>query len=268
MLADIAADPTLSGLTSTSKRAIYRLLTFILATAINILESLIDIFTTQVETIASTAAPASAAWLQNQMLLFQYNETIPQIIQLINFAPAYPTVNTAYQIISRASVVTTVSGQTLIKVATGNPPQALTSDQLSAAQSYVDAIGATINYVVTSANADELYIGANVYYQGQYSAIIQETVINAINALLAALTFNGTLKLSDIELAIRAVPGVNDVILTNVKARTDGTSFADGTYLIQDNQVISRTYSTVAGYLVSETTTGDTLADSLTFIAQ
>lgn len=268
MLADIAADPVLSGLNSISKRAIYRLLTFVFATAIFLLESLIDILKTEVETTAASAAPASAAWLQNQVFLFQYSATDPQIIQLTNFAPSYVVVNPAYRIISRSSVITTVAGQTLIKVATGEPPQALTSDQLAALQSYVNAIGATIAYVVTSANADELYIGASIYYQGQYSAIIQETVINAIYALLAQLPFNGVLKVSDIELAIRAVPGVNDVILNNVIARADSTAFADGTYLIQDSQVISRIFAPVSGYVVSETATGETLADSLTFIPQ
>lgn len=268
MLADIAADPTLSGLNSTSRRAIYRLLTYVFATCTFLLESLIDTFTLQVETIAASAAPASAAWLQNQVLLFQYDATTPQIVQLINFAPAYPVVDPTKRIISRASVVTTVAGQTIIKVATGEPPAALNSAQLSALQSYVNTIGATLSYVVISNNADQIYIGATVYYQGQYAAIIQETVITSINNLLAALPFNGSLKVSDIERAILNTTGVTDVILNNVKVRQDATSFANGTYLIQNNQVISRLYPTVAGYIIAETTSGNTLTNSLTFVAQ
>ena len=84
MLADIKADSTLSGLTSTSKRAIFLLMTYIFATCTFLLESLIDIFKTSVELTASMAAPASAAWLQAQVLKFQYSATVPQIIQLIN----------------------------------------------------------------------------------------------------------------------------------------------------------------------------------------
>jgi hypothetical protein len=194
MNADIQANPILNpgtpntpGLTSTSKRAIWNLWTFIFATAINLLESLIDIFKAQVEATAAAAAPASAAWLQNQVMLFQYDPVTPQIIQLVNFAPAYPVIDATKQIISRASVTTTVAGQTLIKVATGSPaPGALNTSQLSALQAYVNAIGATLSYVVSSVAADQLYVAAEVYYAGQYAAIIQSTVINAITNLLAA----------------------------------------------------------------------------------
>ena len=56
MLDNIAADATLSTLlTSTSKRAVYRLFTFIVAVAINALEQLIDIFTASVEATAAAA---------------------------------------------------------------------------------------------------------------------------------------------------------------------------------------------------------------------
>ena len=268
IIADVKADPILSGLNSTSKRAIWLLWTYIFATATFLLESLIDIFKTSVELTASMAAPASAAWLQAQVLKFQYSATVPQIIQLINFAPAYPTVDTTLQIISRTSVVTTVAGQTLIKVATGNPPTALSTPQLDALQDYVNAIGATVSYVVTSTAADELYIAADVYYQGQYSAIISQNVILAINNYLAALPFNGQLKVSDIELTIRSVTGINDCILKNVIARTNSTPLASGTYLVQNETYISRTWNTVSGYMVSETTSGGTLVDTLNFIAQ
>jgi hypothetical protein len=275
MLADIAADPVLTpadmsqpGLRSTSKRAFYRLLTRVFATCAFLLESLMDIYKASVENTASTAAAASAAWLQNQVFKFQYDASAPQIVQLINFAPAYPVVDASKQIISRCSVVTTVAGQTLIKVATGSTPSALSAPQLSALQNYVNTIGATISYVVTSTNADELYIQADVYYQGQYSAIISTNVIAAINIFLAALPFNGSLKVSDIESAIKSVQGVNDVILKNVIARKDSTSFTSGTFLVQNQQWISRIWATVSGYIISETTTGKTLTDSLNFIPQ
>lgn len=271
MIADIQSDPTLSGLSSTSKRAIWILLTFIFATAIFLLEILIDVFKSEVEATAAAAAPASAGWLQNQLLMFQYDPIIPQIVQLINFAPSYPVVDTTKQIISRVAVITTVSGQTLIKLAMGNPPQALTSPQLSAAQDYVDTIGATVNYTCTSTDPDELIIAADIYYAGQYSAIIQTSVIDAINNFLATFdsaNFNGSFKVSDLELTIRAVPGVNDVILNNVIARRSIDAISAGTYLVQNAQVISRIWATIAGYIISETTSGSTLLDTLNFIPQ
>lgn len=276
MVADVQASPILSILVPPapqlpSKRSIWGALLFVFATCTFLLESLIDVAKAEVEDIANSAAWASPSYLQNKMLQFQYDPVTPQIVQLINYVPQYPVVDPTKQIISRVSVVTTVAGQTLVKLATGTPPGALNSDELSAAQDYLDTIGATIKYIATSQAADHLDIGANIYYAGQFSAIIQESVIDAITNLLSTFSsadFDGTLKVSDIEQVILGVPGVNDVILTNVIARQDATPFADGTYLVQNQQLISRTWATVAGYIIPETTSGQTLTDSLTFIAQ
>lgn len=270
MLDNIAADSTLGSLlTSTSKRAIYRLFTYIVAVAINALEQLIDIFTASVEATAAKAAPATAAWLQAQILKFQYSSTTPQVIQLIDFAPAYPVVDETLQIISRCSVTTNLSNNVIIKVATGEPPAALSSPQLSALQAYVNEIGiAGVIYNVTSEASDKLYVQANVYYQGQYSAVIQQNVVEAIQNFLASIPFNGQMKVSDLEEAITSVEGVNDVVLVNVRARANGTAFSAGSYLVQNQQIIGRLWNTLAGYIVGETTSSNTLYDSLTFIAE
>lgn len=273
ILDNIASDPTLgTTLTSTSKRAIYRLFAFIMATAINLLEQLMDVFSTNVETIAATASPATPAWIQAQVLKFQYSDTVPQTIQLINFAPSYPVVDTTLQIISRCSVTTTVANQVQIKVATGTTPAALTTPQLTALQAYINppyGIGiAGVTYNVISLNSDKLFIQGNIYYGGTYSSVISANVITAINNYLAAIPFNGKIKLSDLELAIRAVTGVNDVLLINVSVRPDTTAFGNGTYLIQNQQTISRIWNTVSGYVVPETTVGQDLSTTLTFIAE
>lgn len=270
MLDNIAADSTLGSLlTSTSKRAIYRLFTYIVAVAINALEQLIDIFTASVEATAAKAAPATPSWLQDQILKFQYDANTPQVVQLINFAPQYPTVDEALRIITRCSVTTNLSNSVLIKVATGEPPAALSAPQLSALQSYVSQIGiAGVNYAVTSDTSDKLFAQANIYYLGQYSAVIKANVVAAIEAYLAAIPFNGQMKITDLEDAITGVEGVTDVVLVNVRARANGTAFADGSYLVQNQQTIGRLWATIAGYIVGETTSGSTLNDSLTFIAE
>ena len=277
ILDGITADPTLSPLlTSTSKRAIYTLFAFIVATAIGFLEQLMDIFTLNVETIAAAAAPGTPAWLQAQLFSFQYSATVPQVLQFTNYAPSYPIVDPTLQIISRASVNTTVANQVAIKVATGTIPAALVTAQLNALKAYINApngIGTPgITYNISSANSDKLYLQASIYYSGNFSAVIQANVIAAINTFLAVQSdvahFNGKMKLSDLELAIRSVPGVNDVVMVNVQARADGVAFGSGTYLVQAQQVLSRLWSTVSGYIVSETTTGEDLASTLTFIAE
>ena len=268
IIADIQATPELAEANSTSKRAIWRLFAYVQASAILLLEQIIDTFTTANDIKISQAIPATASWLNAKVLEFQYSATNPQIVQLVNFVPVYLVVDKSLRLITRCSVVTTLSNQVVVKIAKSDPPVALNSAELISLQSYVNQIGIVgVNYNCQSLTADKLYIDAEVYFDGQYSTVISGTVINAINTFLSTLSFNGILKVSDIELAIRSVVGVSDVLLKNVKMRSDVTTFANGTFLIQNNTVISRIFPTVSGYIVGETTTGNTFTDKLTFIA-
>lgn len=272
IIATKEAQPELAGLTSTSKRAIWNLWTFVIAACIAIFEQLLDSFLTEVETQVAQSAGASVLWLQAKMFQFQYDATTPQVIQLINTVPQYPVIDANKRIITACSVTSSLSNQVSIKVAKSSPFVALASAELTAAQSYINTIGAAgITYNVISLNADKLYVQAEIYYQGQYSTVIQQNVIDAINSFLQNLSttnFNGSMKISDLEGAIRNVAGVNDVVLNNVRGRDDASSFANGIDLVLNNTVISRQWNTIAGYIVQETTSGKTFADSLTFIAQ
>lgn len=268
IISDIQATPELAEANSTSRRAIWRLITFVQASAILLLEQIIDVFIAENDIKISKAIPATASWLNAKVFEFQYSATNPQIVQLVNFAPAYPVIDKSLRLITRCSVVTTISNQVIVKVAKSEPPTALNSTELSSLQSYINNIGIVgVNYNCQSLASDKLMIDAEVYYDGQYSTVISESVIDAINSFLAKLSFNGILKVSDIELAIRNVIGVNDILLKNVKMRSDATPFANGTFLIQNNTVISRLSPTVSGYVVGETTAGNTFVNKLTFIA-
>jgi len=267
IITDIQATPELAQANSTSKRAIWRLFAYVQASAILLLEQIIDVFTTENDIKISKAIPATASWLNAKVFEFQYSATNPQIVQLINFAPVYPVIDASLRLISRCSVVTTISNQVIIKVAKNEPPVALTTTELNSLQSYINNIGIVgVNYSCQSLVSDKIHIEAEIYFDGQYSTVIAGTVENAINNFLSKLSFNGNLKISDIELAIRGVVGVNDVLLKNIKMRSDATAFVDGTFLVQNNTVISRIFPTIAGYVVAETTAGETFADKLTFI--
>ena len=269
IIADVQADSTLSGLTSTSKRAIWRVWTFIVAVAIAVLEQLMDKFKSDNETIVSLAPPQTTAWLSDKIFKFQYDATDPQVLQLIDLVPQYPTVDATKRIVTRVSVKTNLAGSVTIKVAKNEPPEPLDNLELDALQSYVNQIAVTgIDYSVTSTASDKLKVEAQVYYNGGYSAVISDNVIAAINNFLATLPFDGSMQLTDLEAAIRAVTGVNDVIFNNVVARQDSDSIADGTFLVTGNQYVGRKWPTVSGYIVPETTTGHTLADTLTFIPE
>lgn len=264
--------PELAVYNSTSRRAIWLLWTYVIATSIAVFEQILDVFTANNESILARSAAASLLWVQSKMFDFQFSATNPQVVQLINTIPQYPEIRPDLRILTACSVTSVVSNEVKIKVAKSDPYQSLTTPELNAAQSYINTIGvAGINYDVISLAADRLFIEADIYFQGQFSAVIQQTVIDTINNYLQTLSktnFDGSIKMTDLEAVIRNATGVNDVLLKNVSARPNAVSFGSGTDLILNTAVVERFYNSEAGYLVEEDTSGETFSDTLTFIPQ
>ena len=276
IITSVQADSNLSGATSTSRRALWRLWTYIVALAQSTFEQLMGAEKENIQAVVDAAPTGNPAWVQAQMFKFQYDATTPQIVELntTTLAYAYPTIDTTKQIITRCSVSKGVYNAVYVKVAKGTTPAKLSSGEKAAAQSFIDTIGSIeANYKVVSLDADRLYIDADIYYKGQYSSVIDTNVIAAIDAYMADLTNSGNeldaeVLLSDLELTIRGVAGVNDVVLKNVGARAN-TTVADERYLlVSNNTTISRNWQTVAGYIIQEDNSGDTFADTLNFIPQ
>lgn len=257
-----------------SKRNILRALCFTFATLAAYLEQLMDTLKSSIETTALQSAAASPLWIQAQMFNFQYSATDPQVLALVDTVPIYPTTNAALRIITACSVNSTTPNVVVIKATktVSGSFSPLDAPQIAAAQGYINTLGAAgINYSVVSLASDKLMVNANIYYAGQYSAVIQDNVKNAINSFLTNLSvtnFNGSVKMSDIEQVIRAVEGVNDVQLLNVRGRADSTLYASGIDLVFNSQTLLRQYGSVAGYVVTETEATHTLNDTLNFIAE
>jgi len=257
---------------NTSKLSLWYLWTWIMAAAIVVLEQLMDVYTTNIEAIVARSAAASTLWIQAKMFQFQYDATDPQVVPLIDTIPQYPVVNTSLCPIIACSVTSDYANNVTVKCATGSPLVALDAPVLAAAASYLNVIGdAGITYNVVSLSPDKIFIDADVFYNGMYTAVIKNNVIAALNdyfVTLSKINFNGSIKMSDLENVIRSVTGVNDVVLNNVKAHTDAQSLSQSLYLIQNKQVVNRLYSSVAGYLIQETDSGATFLDTLIFTAQ
>lgn len=270
IIQDVAATPELNILTqNTSKRAIWRLWTRVVATAISLLEQLIDLFQVQLEKTVDLTAPHTAQWLQAKVFDFQYDATNPQVVQLIDLIPKYQVVNKDLCIVTRCSVKSDITNNVIIKVAKSDPPAALSNDELNALQSYVNIVGVTgILYDVQSSESDKLYVEADIYYNGMYSAVIFDYVSNAIQNYLASIPFDGVVKISDLEIAIKNTTGVSDCVFKNIKARRHIDPLTSATFLVQNNQVISRLWNTISGYMIPETTAGNTLLQTLNFIPE
>lgn len=259
----------LSGLTSTSQVSIFNLWSYVTATAIYVQESLWDIFKSELETDIANAPIGTDNWVQAQAYKFQYDSVTPQIIHLSeNFVPSYDVIDTTKQIITRASIKTLPNRIVSVKVAKNEPPEALNTLELASFKSYLDEISfAGVKYNAVSLDPDQLMVGATVYYNGQYSSTISADTITAINNYLIQLPFDENVKVTKIEDAIQAVPGVTDVTINNLSLRIDSIPFSAATYLVQNNTEYFNKYPTYAGYAIPEETPGYTLSDTLTFIA-
>lgn len=262
----VTIDPT-----QWSRRNLQRVMLFTVASAIAIFEQIQDLYYAKQEALIATAPAATKAWLQSMVLKFQYDASDPQIIQLdpTTMSYFYPVVDEDLRIITRVAVIQTMENFVNIKVAKSEPPEALDVSEVAALQGYVNTIGiAGVVYNVTSAPADRIYLGMDLYYQGQYASVILDNVVNGINAFLSGIPFNGVMRLTDLEIAIKNIAGVNDVVLKNIKARADATPFGSATVLVNDGTELQRQWATFAGYMLTENESGETPADSINLIAE
>lgn len=229
---------------------------------INLFEQLQDAYKEELELIAASAIPGTQAWIKEKVLEFQYDALNNQYIQLIDLIPTYNEVDEDLRIISRVAVIEGGNGIVTVKVATGDSPAPLDSLQITALEEYLDVIlPAGVTPVVSSMDSDKIYIDAEVFYDGQFVASIAQDVEDAINEYFANLDFNGVVLVSKIQDAIQGVTGVKDILINEVRARKDTTVFASASTVL-------RQWTTVAGYVVEETTSGQTFADKIIYTAE
>jgi len=262
------ADPTLSALTSTSQTAKWNLYYFIVASCIAIFEQLQDLFKTDLEAIASTAAPSTPQWTRNKVLKYQKGDVAQ--LNTTTFTVEYPTINTANQILTRCAVITAPNRTVLIKVAKSDPPVPVSVGELAELQSYIETFNpAGIAFTLINENSDKMEVAATIYYNGQYSAVISTNVVAALNNYMATLPFNGVISTQAVVDAIQAVDGVNSVSLTRILVRKHTVAYGAGVTLYNlATGVDSVQYQTIAGYVAQETTATHTFADTLSYIVQ
>jgi hypothetical protein len=247
------------GLTSTSSVAYWRTWAFIVAVSQNLMEQRFAVLQTEIENTAAQAAPETTAWIQNQVLLFQYGN----IIQInTNLSISYP-LPALPLIINNCAVIGNGSGGIIIKVTSASG--LLSTAQENALLSYLDQIlGADINFTVINALPDILDIFGTVYYNGQYSGSIVQNVTDSINNYITNIGFNGTIKISDIIDAIRGVVGVTDFVPNIIWAAANGSSYpTSGIYLMNYGQILGREYNTISGQIQIDSS--NPISSSLTF---
>jgi hypothetical protein len=221
----------LSDLSTSSKVAIWRLLFYVTAVAIWILEKLFDVFKEEVTEIANRAYTGTVLWYQQICFDFQYGDTLTWNGNNYEYAVIDP----AKQIIKRAAVVD-IGGQIVIKVAklSGTTPTPLTAGELTSFSVYMKNVKfAGTNMSIISRVADLLKISYDVVYDPLVLKPTGESIINtgvfpvedAINNYISNLPFNGTLNLTKLTDEIQKAEGVVDPIINYAEAKYGTLSY-------------------------------------------
>jgi hypothetical protein len=258
--ADRATRRELDGLNSPSATAIYLNIEYVVALAHWALETIFDRHQADVNALIAAAPAGTPDWYAARALEFQLGDTL----QLLSTGkPGYAAGTSGAKIITRSTAKENdLTGKLFIKVAKDGPVAGTLAALLPAELVQVQAYFARLRFAgcrleVVSRAADRLQVTANIYYDALLNVpTFQAAVVAAVLDYLARLDFAGMVYLSALEDAIQKVPGVKDVQLVQVAART-GTAAP---------VLIPRAYETEAGYIVAEDLAGFTLADTLTFI--
>lgn len=219
--------PTLS----TSAVAEWRLLTWIIATAIHTFELLLDAFRLEIDAAADKITPGTVRWYVEQCKRFQNGHELlfnTQTAQLY-----YAKDDPASRIVSVVAITET-SEKLSIKVAkldSQNKIVPLTADELYNFTGYIDSIKfAGIETLTTSTTADRLRYIVNVIYDPSIPVTtVRGSVLLALDNFRTSLDFNSILYKQRLVDAIMQVKGVVTVDLQQLARK--GTSMADYTII-------------------------------------
>jgi hypothetical protein len=273
-----ASQPSLSGLNSPSQTSIYKLWKYIVAQCANLLEQLVDKKKIEIENALLYGVPPSLAWLRSKAFEFQYDATTPQEMTLIDFVPTYDPVDVTKRIITRCTIKQASGAVVYVYVAKNTPPEKLTTTELAAIQGYYINSGNGTNRAVgigyggqvialVSLDPDLLFLEATITYNGKFASTIQAGCITAIQNYISELGQAPLFQFTEMINRLKDVPGFFDIFINNLSCRSAAIPFGSGTSLILANEVLYSGYNVESGYMIGETTTGETLTNKITFTA-
>lgn len=214
----------LTDLTARTLMPIWRMLFYIFAVAINLFESVLDLWWDNILAKKKEFATGTVDWFVDKILNFQYG--YPIIWNDNQFQ--YPNIDENAKIVKYVSIVQTNNIVTA-KVAKDNSgvPEKLTSDEVTSLQAYLNQIaflGIWLN--VLSIDTDLLDLEISIFVNGtqlntQGEDIDGNLVVqDAINNYLATLNFQGTFLVLSLIDAIQKVTGVTNVVVNSCELVT------------------------------------------------
>lgn len=231
MLTDIASNEVLSNaLTSNSMYAIFRLFTFILATAISIFEAFLDKHFFEVDTKIYNQKSGRPSWYKTMALQFQYGFDLVPDKDYFDNGNATEEQIEASKIIKYAAVNESEDESRLIIKIAGEVGGVLTDftdpAQVEAITAYFKEIKYPGKITIINYRPDKLYlnlrikrdplmIGSDGVKKGTEGG--GYPIVEALQEFMKELPFDGDLKLSALVDKVQKVPGVLDATLLSAE---------------------------------------------------
>jgi len=232
IIAQKEATPELSALSSTSKTAVWRLWTYIIATAIYSLEVLWDNFRVEINKTIAEGKIHTKHWYRQKALDFQYGFSIIEGTDKFDNSGATQEQVANSKIVKQAACVKLISsngwGILRIKVATGAPAP-LNSEELTTLNAYFQnhVADAGTYLIVTSNLPDMLALKLDIYYDPLVLNHLGERLDGTDNTpvkseiirFLKSLEFNGALIISDLTAKLRQIEGVKIAVCKEARSK-------------------------------------------------
>jgi hypothetical protein len=231
MLSDIASNEVLSiHLTSNSMYAIYRLFTFIIATAIFIFEYYLDNHYLEIDTKLANQKSCTVPWYRTMALRFQYGFDLVTDTDYFDNGTATAEQIEASKIIKYAAVTEAQDSSRVILKIAGEVNGVLTDfddpAQVEAIEAYINEIRvAGVQVTIINYKADKLYLNLRIKRD---VLVLNETGMNklegnypvneALQEFMKELKFNGELQLSLLIDKLQVIPGVLDATLLSAES--------------------------------------------------
>lgn len=212
-----------------SKVSLEAIWTFIVASAIYLLEMIVDQKTTELESQIAAEYPFSIPWYFATAKKFQLGDEL--VFDELTYQFGYALADETKQIVKNVAVrQREISGVTKLQVfATKDAKVALTAGELAAFQSYIKQIGAAgTHFDFISLVPDNLTINLTVNYNPQIMSYAGDRlsgegkpVDEAINTYLDTIKYGGSFSRTKLVDAVQAADGVFDVVLGDVLINDD-----------------------------------------------
>ena len=230
MLQDIASNAVLaSALTSNSLYAIFRLFTFVIASAIFIHEGFFDQHSQEINAMIYNQKSGRVSWYKTMALNFQYGFDLVQDKDYFDNGNATQEEIEASKIIKYSAVNESDNeSRVIIKIA-GETDGLLSHftdlNQVEAIEAYFKEIKWPGKITIINYKADKLYLNIQIkrdalVLNNQGMSILDGNypVVEALKEFMKELDFNGELKLSAMVDKMQGIPGVLDATVLSAQS--------------------------------------------------